>query len=234
MRSMPSVSFGKVGSTGRCFIFCTMMTLLSVSAQQALCGQDAQQASCSACVAINQPGNYVCLWNQLPSSTAAPGGAGGASCVSQTTFYINKQASPFNAGYGYCPASTGCDGYDAVACFADSTCDWITNIANILDRSYCNVGFCALQTSGALVAPVNMTGVKASFAGSGVTLTCVVVTKGGLTPLAIGLIVAGAIIVLAVLPLIICRTGLFSKRSNLIAGEPSMMPKTPTTAKLSV
>lgn len=118
---------GKIAAVA--FLF--SVVLAPSAAQQALCGLDEQQTNCSSCLAVNQPDTIDCLWSQLPSSTASPGGTG-ASCVSQTTFFFNKQTSPANAGYGYCPTSTGCDGLDSAACTANAACDWFTNINNIL------------------------------------------------------------------------------------------------------
>jgi hypothetical protein len=61
------------------------------------------------------------------------------------------------------------------------------------------------------------------------TINCVIVTtvsSQGLSPAAIGLIIAAVIIFLVIVPAILCfKFGIFTKRKNLVAGEPSRTPR---------
>ena len=213
--------------------------LLVPSSAQAIC---AQQASCSDCIAANQGAGILCLWSQPPSSSAMPGGSG-IACVNQSTFNLARSTSPANVGYGYCPPSFGCDGLALSSCFAKSTCDWYAPYSEIVSHSstICNDGFCVF--TGAIEPPMNVNSVRYYKQSNGVndyTVTCVVTSTTGLSPLAIGFIIVAAIL-LFVLPLLFCRnygidllattcgcgscyrlSGLLTKRSNLVAGEPSL------------
>ena len=217
--------------------FSLLSVLLARCSAQSVC--DAP-TNCANCMAATQPGIVTCLWSQPPSSVPLPAGSGG-SCVNSSSFSANQFAAPSTVGYGYCPGTPiaqGCDGLSLTACFAASSCGWYAPYSEIIARStnICSDGFCARL--GALFPPVNYNSVP-----NGYTIACPVAAPSGLSPTAIGLIVAAVIIVLFAIPILACTKfgqellakcgcscctrlpGIFSKRTNLVAGEPSRTPR---------
>jgi hypothetical protein len=190
------------------------------------------KTSCSDCVAGTQPGNPAnCFWSQPPSSTVLSG-----SCVNISTFQAKALTSPANAGYSYCPSTSSCDGLSLPSCFdtfnpaSTTSCDWLapfTDITAAPSSNICSSGFCAKYR--AVVPPVNF-GSTVGQSGQTFSFRCPVSQVGGLTPLAIGLIIAGAAL-LVILPLIIFRTRLIglccTKRSTVFSGEQSTFKLTP-------
>lgn len=179
--------------------------------------------TCNECVVNNTVGSSTCYWSQPPSTTTA---TSGATCVNQSTFEALTSTNPNNAGYNYCPPSgPECDGLALAACFAQSACYWYAPSAEIdaNSPSICNSGFCADNrfASGGILPPFN----KKPVTQPGYSVTCTTVATG-LSPAAIGLIVAAVIIFVVIVPTILCiRFGIFTKRKNLVAGEPSRTPR---------
>ena len=213
--------------------------LLVPSSAQTIC---AQQASCSDCIAANQESGILCFWSQPPSSSALPGGSG-IACVNQSSFDLARSTSPANVAYGYCPPSFGCDGLALSSCFAKSTCDWFAPYSEIVSHSstICDDGFCAHRNK--IIPPTTVNSVRYYEQSNGVnnyTVTCVVTSTTGISPVAVGFIIVAAILFF-VLPLIFCRKyaidllatacgcgscyrlskQLNTKRRNLVAGEPA-------------
>ena len=224
--------------------FILLSVLFARCSAQSVCDSP---TNCADCMATNPSGAAPnCFWSQPPSSTTAPA-TSGAICVNQSTF--NALASATNAGFLYCPpSSSGCEGLASPACFANNACDWVAPVINILTSSsnICTDGFCAL--AGNYLPPPNMISVQAYNRQSGRTaIICeavtTITTTQGLSPAGIGIIVAAVIIVLLIVPLLVCTKfgqellakcgcsccsrlpGIFSKRTNLVAGEPSRTPR---------
>jgi hypothetical protein len=183
--------------------------------------------NCNDCVAAsyNNTTGEICYWSQPPSSTTA---TSGATCVNQSTFEALTSTNTNNAGYNYCPPSAQeCDGLALAACFAQSSCDWYAPSAEIdaNSPSICNSGFCVYRPpSSSLVKPV-LPPFNQKAVAPGYTISCTTVATG-LSPAAVGLIVAAVIIFVVIVPAILCiRFGIFTKRKNLVAGEPSRTPR---------
>lgn len=182
--------------------------------------------NCNDCVAAssNNTAGETCYWSQPPSTTQATA-TSGATCVNRSTFEALTSTNPNNAGYFYClPNPQECDGLTLPACSAQqssSACFWYAPSAEIdaNSPSICNSGFCAY--SPYILPPFNQKPITQSY-----SVTCTTAAATGLSPAAIGLIVAAVIIFVVIVPAILCiRFGIFTKRKNLVAGEPSRTPR---------